>query len=290
MNPIHPALVPGRVAVVTGAASGIGLAAALRFAELGLDVWMADRDEAALAEAGAQVRGAAPNVRITTQAVDVSDYAAVQALQAAVLAHYPDVAVLMNNAGVGGGAGPMDGIDAWRRVLGVNLWGVIHGVQAFAPAMSAQGAPGLIINTGSKQGITTPPGDTAYNVSKAGVKVLTEGLQHSLRNIEGCRITAHLLVPGFVFTSMTARGRAEPPAGAWTPAQTVDFMLEKIAAGDFYILCPDGETTPEMDRKRIAWAAGDLIRNRPPLSRWEDGFKDAFAAFMKGDGAGDGPP
>ena len=79
-------------------------------------------------------------------------------------------------------------------MLDVNLWGVIHGVQTFAPAMLAQKTPGAIVNTGSKQGITCPPGDTAYNVSKAGVKVLTEALAHSLRNEEGNRISAHLLL------------------------------------------------------------------------------------------------
>ena len=83
-----------------------------------------------------------------------------------------------------------------------------------------------MINTGSKQGITTPPGDPAYNVSKAGVKALTEALQHELRNAPGCRVSAHLLIPGFVFTPLTAQRRAEKPAAAWTPEQTVDFMLE----------------------------------------------------------------
>ena len=100
-------------------------------------------------------------------------------------------------------------------MLGVNLWGVINGVQAFAPAMMAQGTAGAIVNTGSKQGITCPPGDTAYNVSKAGVKVLTEGLAHSLRNSAGCKVTAHLLIPGSTFTGMTgarpaARSRRAP--------------------------------------------------------------------------------
>ena len=125
----------------------------------------------------------------------------------------------MNNAGTSPGGGPFDHYERWQRVLGVNLWGVINGVHAFAQAMIDQKTPGAIVNTGSKQGITCPPGDTAYNVTKAGVKVLTEALAHSLRNIEGCRVTAHLLVPGSTFTGMTARGRTEKPPGAWTPDQ-----------------------------------------------------------------------
>ena len=93
-------------------------------------------------------------------------------------------------------------------MLEVNLWGVINGVQTFTPRMLEQETPCAIVNTGSKQGITCPPGDTAYNVSKAGVKVLTEALAHSLRNTEGAQITAHLLVPGSTFTGMTRRGRS----------------------------------------------------------------------------------
>jgi short-subunit dehydrogenase len=148
--------------------------------------------------------------------------------------------------------------------------------------MIARGKPGLIINTGSKQGITTPPGDPAYNVSKAGVKAFTEALQHELRNAAGSQLSAHLLIPGFVFTGLTARGRTEKPAGAWTPEQTVDFMLERVSAGDFYILCPDNDVPRSLDEKRILWAAGDIVENRPALSRWHPDFANAFAAFVEG--------
>jgi hypothetical protein len=173
-------------------------------------------------------------------------------------------------------------LQNWQRILGVNLWGVIHGSQAFAPGMIARGREGLIINTGSKQGITTPPGDPAYNVSKAGVKAFTEALQHELRNTEGSRISAHLFIPGFVFTGLTANGRTEKPAAAWTPEQTVDFMIERVEAGDFYILCPDNDVTRQLDERRILWAAGDIVDNRPPLSRWHPDYAEAFAAFVKG--------
>ncbi|RYE89973.1 MAG: SDR family NAD(P)-dependent oxidoreductase, partial [Myxococcales bacterium] len=188
--------------------------------------------------------------------------------------------VLMNNAGVGPKTDALGAADDWAHVLGVNLWGVIHGTQAFVPGMLARGRPGLVINTGSKQGITTPPGNPAYNVSKAGVKVYTEALQHQLRTTPGCALTAHLLIPGFVFTGMT--GRPDRPDGAWTAEQTVEFLLERLAAGDFYILCPDNETTRALDERRIAWAAGDLIENRPPLSRWHPDHAGAFAAFVSG--------
>jgi short-subunit dehydrogenase len=147
--------------------------------------------------------------------------------------------------------------------------------------MIAQGTPGLVINTGSKQGITTPPGDPAYNVSKAGVKVFTEALQHELRNMPGCNVSAHLLIPGFVFTPLTSKGRTEKPDGAWTPEQTVEFMLMRLDAGDFYILCPDNDVDRPTDERRVLWAAGDIIENRPPLSRWHPAYSERFANFLK---------
>ena len=165
--------------------------------------------------------------------------------------------------------------------MAVNLWGVIHGTRAFLPGMLDRGRPGLIINTGSKQGITTPPGNPAYNISKAGVKTYTEALQHDLRNRPGCQISSHLLIPGFVFTGLTAAGGGEKPAAAWTADQTVAFLLEKLSHGDFYILCPDNDVPRAMDEKRIAWAAGDLIQNRPPLSRWHPDYAEAFKAWAE---------
>jgi NAD(P)-dependent dehydrogenase (short-subunit alcohol dehydrogenase family) len=279
----HPALLPHNVAVITGGASGLGLAAAMRFARLGMKVCIADLGSDRLADAAAKLSSVAPGGRtdIMATSVDVSRAEAVSGLEIAVRERFGGTDILMNNAGIQPGSTMFGPTDNWQRILGVNLWGIIHGSQIFAPRMIARGRPGLIINTGSKQGITTPPGDPAYNVSKAGVKACTEALQHELRNGAGGHISAHLLIPGFVFTGLTAKGRTEKPAAAWTPEQTIDFMIERLSTGDFYILCPDNDVSRRLDERRILWAAGDVVENRPALSRWHPDYAEAFAAFVK---------
>jgi NAD(P)-dependent dehydrogenase (short-subunit alcohol dehydrogenase family) len=280
----HAAMSPGNVAVITGGASGIGLAAAMRFAGLGIKVCVADVGGDRLDAAKTKLSSLAPGGAADVMAVatDVSRVEELKALQAAVQKRFGGTDILMNNAGIQPGSQMFGPAENWQRILGVNLWGVINGAQVFAPDMIERGRPGLIINTGSKQGITTPPGDPAYNVSKAGVKAFTEALQHELRNTPGSRLSAHLLIPGFVFTGLTAKGRTEKPAAAWTPEQTVDFMIERIDASDFYILCPDNDVPRQLDERRILWAAGDIVENRPPLSRWHPDYAEAFAKFVKG--------
>ncbi|WP_043363273.1 SDR family oxidoreductase [Belnapia sp. F-4-1] len=277
----HPALVPGAVAVVTGGAAGIGLAAATRFARAGLRIVLADLGEDRLVRAAAGIVEAVPDAEVVTQPCDVGDPAQVAALEAEVRARFGGTDVLMNNAGIQPGSTIFGPPGTWSRILQTNLWGLIHGSQIFVPRMIERGRPGLVINTGSKQGITTPPGDPAYNVAKSGVRTFTEALQHELRNTEGCRISAHLLIPGFVFTGLTANGRTEKPAASWTPNQTVDFMLERLEAGDFYILCPDNDVPRWLDERRILWSTGDIVENRPPLSRWHKDHAAAFAAYVE---------
>jgi NAD(P)-dependent dehydrogenase (short-subunit alcohol dehydrogenase family) len=280
----HPAIQPGRTAVITGGASGIGLAAAKKFAGLGMDIVLVDLDpdavNAASVAVGESLGHHLENVRLIRGVVgDVRDPATLERARAVALDR-GDVAILMNNAGVGGGGNAIEHPDRWRDVLEANLFGVINGCQAFGQAMIDAGKPAAIINTGSKQGITAPPGDTAYNVSKAAIKTLTEGLQHTLRNIAGCEVSAHLLVPGSTFTGMTRRRLTEKPPGAWTPEQVIDFMLARMDAGDFYIICPDNEVTRAMDNARMTWAMQDLTQNRPPLSRWHPDYAHAFAEFL----------
>ncbi len=280
----HPALTPDRTAVITGGASGIGLATAERLAKAGLNVCVADLEGETLDAAGTALSKIAErgSDAVLTVATDVSSLESVEALRDRALDRFGEVAFLMNNAGVGGGGAPWQNYGGWQRVFGVNLWGVVNGLQTFTQLMIDQGTPCAIVNTGSKQGITNPPGDAAYNATKAAIKSLTESLAHQLRAIEDCRVTAHLLVPGFTYTGMIRRFIEEKPPGAWLPEQVADYLLEAIGRGDFYVLCPDNDVSVEMDQRRIQWAAGDLVEGRPALSRWHPDYAEAFEAFMAG--------
>lgn len=278
-----PALAYGNVAVITGAASGIGFAVARKFAGMGLRVVIADREGPALHAALADLMAIAlggPEDAIAVPC-DVSRPEDLDRLADQAHTQFGDVSFLMNNAGVGNNPGqPWENLEDWKELVETNFWGVVHGVQAFAPGMLASGKPGLIVNTGSKQGITTPPGNLAYNVSKSAVKTYTEGLAHALRNEPDSKVAAHLLIPGFTFTGMTQGAKAKP-AGAWTPDQVASFMLASLARNDFYILCPDNETDRATDEQRMAWSMGDIIENRPALSRWHPDYVKAFADFLK---------
>ncbi len=272
----------GGTAVVTGGAQGIGLAMAVRFAAKGMSIVIADLAEDAF-DAAIDACKDAGAPQAVAMAIDVSDPGALRSLEAEVATTFGGADVVVLNAGIQPGSDILDAAGTWERVISVNLWGVVRGAQTFAPGMIERDRPGLIIATGSKQGITTPPGDPAYNVAKAGVKAFAEALEHDLRGRTDGRVSAKLLIPGFVFTGLAGRGRREKPAGAWTPDEMADFAMARIAAGDFYILCPDNDVDRATDERRMAWAVGDIIENRPPLSRWHPDWGPRFEAFLKGE-------
>ncbi|MDP2779555.1 SDR family oxidoreductase [Devosia sp.] len=269
------------VAVITGGASGIGRAAARRAAAAGMKIALVDINAAKLATIGAELAGVVGGANLVVERVDVSDTAAMLGFARQVEQQLGSPTLLMNNAAAfvsGGPGGILDANENWQRVFAVNVLGPVNGVQAFLPGMLAAGRQGVIINTGSKQGLTNPPGNPAYNTSKAAVNAYSQNLARDLREREGCAISAHLLIPGW-----TTTGDAEHRPGAWRPEQVVDYMAAAIAQDRFFILCPDEETPNEIDHKRILWNAMDIIENRPALSRWHPDYQQAFADFMEQD-------
>ncbi|MFW6093642.1 MAG: SDR family NAD(P)-dependent oxidoreductase [Pseudomonadota bacterium] len=272
---------PGNNAVITGGASGIGLAAASRYVAAGMNVLIADANEEKLDAAAAALASDGPG-SVHTRVCDVAEFEQIVALRDAAARELGDVHCLMSNAGAAfPPAEPWENLDTWRRQVEVNLWGIVNACQAFVPAMLDAGGPAAVINTGSKQGITNPPGNYAYNLSKAGVKSYTESLAHALRQIDGCQVSAHLLIPGFTYTGMIARFVPEKPAGAWSAEEVVDFMVSSLERGDFYILCPDNDTPRELDEKRIQWNTDDILKNRSALSRWDPAYHEAFTRFVE---------
>ena len=216
----------GKVAVVTGAASGIGFALADRFASAGMHVVLADVDEAGLASAAEKI--GARGVDTLTVRTDVSDEASVQALAAAALERFGTVHVVCNNAGVSGAGDAWFGpLSSWTWVLGVNLWGVIHGVRAFLPVLAAQGE-GHIVNTASIAGLM-PGFGASYDASKHAVVALTEDLYLNMQQA-GLPIGVSVLCPGWVRTNILDSDRnwpahlgEEPP-----PALGYDIVLGHV--------------------------------------------------------------
>jgi NAD(P)-dependent dehydrogenase (short-subunit alcohol dehydrogenase family) len=247
-------LTAGKVAVVTGAASGIGFALASRFARAGLDVVLADIEVPALAAAEQKIA----DLGVNTLAVptDVSDEAAVQALAAEAVERFGAVHVVCNNAGVESDADPWLGpISAWKWVLGVNLWGVIHGIRAFLPHLLGQGG-GHFVNTASIAGLY-PGFAPSYDASKHAVVALSEDLYNSM-SLAGLPVGVSVLCPGWVRTNIMDASRnwpaslGEQPPPSFTsevvskyvrhaideairPAAVADLVADAVVEGRFWV-------------------------------------------------------
>lgn len=300
----------GYTAVVTGASSGIGKAACLQFAAEGMNVFMIDNDAKELAITqkickAKVARGSNHKQFVLAEVIDVTDEKAMTNLAIQVFESTSKCHILMNNAGIGLGGGALTNISTVERVMGVNTYGPINGCLAFIQRMKDSNEPGIIINTGSKQGITMPPGNLTYNMSKAALKVYTEGLEHELmldRFADKCKIRAVLLIPGWVNTSMlykTEREKAKlnnkecniddiffheekPQKGAWMPNEIIDYLKDELDnINKFYVICPDNETDNITDKIRIHWTMNDIIYERPPLSRWHPSYKEQYNKFLE---------
>lgn len=226
----------GKVAVVTGAASGIGLSMARRFAAEGMKVVLADIEAGALEQAKAAM--VAEGATVLAVVTDVSSGASVEALAAKTLEAYGAVHVICNNAGVGGVAGPLWTLTEadWDWTLRVNLWGVIHGLRVFVPILLAQGGEGHVVNTASAAGLTSTPFMAAYAATKHAVVAISEILSKDLQ-IADSTVKVSVLCPSFVRTRIVDSGRnrptdlcnptKEPPSsGAVTMGQAVRQMVD----------------------------------------------------------------
>ena len=182
---------------------------------------------------------------------------------------------------------PLQGDSRAFQILDVNLFGAINGLATFLPSLRAQATsptprPYAIVLTGSKNGITNPPGNPAYNASKAALRSLAESLSYDLRADKHGSV--HLLVPGWTFTGMTGGGASSTlpkPEGAWEPAQVAEYLERKMWEGQFYVVCPDNDVSEGMDRRRVLWGTGDLVEERPPLSRWREEWKERAQEGME---------
>ncbi|WP_406305813.1 SDR family NAD(P)-dependent oxidoreductase [Streptomyces sp. NBC_00879] len=270
----------GQVAVVTGAASGVGLAMARRFAAEGLGVVLADVEEQALHKAADELT--ADGARVLAHTVDVADRASVFQLADAAYETFGAVHVLCNNAGVGSGAeGRMweHEPNDWKWAFAVNVWGVFHGIQAFVPRMIASGEPGHVVNTSSGDGGIAPlPTASVYAVTKSAVVTMTESLYAHLK-AEHARVGASVLFPGphMLRTGLWESHRNRPERYAkerprktpyrsldqwekamkdaghevrFTPVEEVaDFVVDSIRADRFWML-PASEHSDRQIRAR----------------------------------------
>ena len=268
----------GKVVVVTGGASGIGLAVARHFGAEGARLVLADIEQGALEAAAASFDG---SVEVVTSVTDVSSGADVEALRDRALDAYGAVHVVCNNAGVGGG-GPLQDVSIadWEWVLGVNLWGVIHGVRTFLPLLLEQGE-GHIVNTASVAGLYAAPYMGPYNVSKYGVVSLSETLAVEL-SMTASPVGVSVLCPSWVKTNIATSRRNRPSDGGPAPspeeeegiAQIIEHFLttgmevdevatavvDAVRTHTFWILTHD-ETPEQVRRRTKAILDGDA----PPL-------------------------
>ncbi len=278
----HLSIAKNKVAVITGAAAGIGFALAKRLAAEGMKVIMTDINREKLEQAHNKIKAQVINAEIKIIVGDIVLKSTHSDLFKTAT-EWGEVSLLVNNAAVNSKAGPWEQTDNWSRVMNVNFNAALALQQCFVPFMLNQKSPSAVVNLGSKEGITTPPGNTVYSVSKSAIKVLTEQLAFELRQVSNL-VSAHLLIPGYTFTPMnypSMTDTTEKPPAMWSADQVVNRMLEGMAEESFYIFCEDNDVSWSLDQLRMQWAADDMILNRPALSRWHPEHAQSFHEFIK---------
>lgn len=233
-NRMQEIISTGNVAVITGAAKGIGAAIARELAARGMRLALFDCDGEAL-----QTVSQTLDTEVLQVVGDVTSMEDLTRLRDQTVARFGSVSLLINNAGMMKKAGPWDTPETWRETLDANFTSALATQHLFVPGMIASDQPAAIVNLGSKEGITTPPGNAAYSVAKAGIKVLTEQLEHELRNATDGRVSAHLLVPGYTWTPMNFPGMQATDAKPDAPLSAeklVDYFIARLLQGDFYVI------------------------------------------------------
>ncbi|GES57028.1 short-chain dehydrogenase/reductase [Aspergillus terreus] len=296
-------LQPQKTALITGAASGVGFATAKICRSRGMHLALLDIDAPNLEKAKHALAAMDPALQTEAYVLDVGDREKWGEVAAQIRATFSTVDLVMLNAGKGykpqssvleGRVKPWGDVEYWKKTFDTNVFGPLNGLEAIIPLLLSSTTPKSIVVTGSKQGITNPPGagNPAYNASKAAIKSLTEHLAHDLRSDAAtAHISVHLLVPGWTWTGLmgnvgpTAESEVKKMAGAWYPSQVAEALVKGLGKGSFYIICPDDETDVALDQARMQWASEDVIEGRPALSRWDAEWKGRAEEAIQADAA-----
>lgn len=264
-------------ALITGAASGVGLAVAKLCASHSMNLILVDNNTEKLESAKSSITSKGS---VDTHSMDVSSMSDWTSLKSSVEKGGKSLDFLHLNAGIGL-KGDWTDNTYFHKIFDTNFFGVINGINAFYPHFSEGKDAKAIIITGSKQGITNPPGNPAYNASKSALKTIAEHLSYDLAKTAPST-SVHLLVPGWTFTGLTGGGNTKTkPDGAWAPEQVADYLYKKMSEGKFYVICPDNDVDTETDKKRMNWSVGDILYERKPLSRWRDEYKEESKRAME---------
>ncbi|KAL4808299.1 hypothetical protein BDV18DRAFT_134642 [Aspergillus unguis] len=280
-----------KTALITGAASGIGFAFAKLCRSRGMHLALLDIDAVNLSKAKEVLASASTDKSLKTEAytIDVGDKSQWDRVAEQVQSTFSTLDLVFLNAARNTklkDSSPWVGnTDYWRQIFDTNVFGPVNGISALLPLLKKESSPKSIIITGSKQGITNPPGSVpAYNSTKGAIKILTEHLAHDLRSDAATKhISAHLLVPGWTWTGLmgnigpTDESQVQKMSGSWAPSQVAQELEKGLQRGSFYIICPDDDVDKPLDNARMKWAYEDILEDRPALSRWEEGWKGKAA-------------